>query len=284
MVARPEVVQLTGTASEAGAQPATPMVWSLTNPSGSPAGLVSFGSTAATLLAGFSMSAAVTLSGRGIEQRGLRGDIAIGLFAAAAAVLIFAIQSALTAATYQTSPTDRMASMPQACQDDAWLLHMRSQQWSESRIADRYRRSTRVAFNTGIVLFLSALTAALLPEPGGWAWPRTIAVIITVAAAVLEVLLWTRWPRRLVNHLMPLPDYEEQLSTKERNSEMPEISRQELRLILYGDAAPADFGDSVTVPSPQVRELLLKRPRRTERRQLVATASFVPVGSRRAWP
>lgn len=188
----------------------------------------------------------------------MRGDVAIALFVVAAATLIFAIQSALTAATYQTSPTDRMALLPQARHDDSWLLLMRSEQWDESRIAIVYRRHTRWAFNTGIVSFLSGLTIALLPAPSDGSWPRTVAVVIAAAATVLEVLVWIRRPRALLNLLMPQPSTGQQRRVEDHDRGMAYVAPHELRRILYSNASTPmpGPGETVTVASAGLHDLL----------------------------
>ncbi|MDQ1743314.1 MAG: hypothetical protein QOE23_1653, partial [Pseudonocardiales bacterium] len=159
---------------------------------------------------------------------------------------------------YQTSPTDRMAFLPQARHDDAWLLLMRSQQWDESRIALAYRRRTRWAFNAGIASFLSGLTMALIPGPSDGNWPRTVAVVIAAAAAVLEMLLWIGRPRLLVHLLMPQSVTGQQQRAGSSESGMAYIAPHELRRTLYDDASipmPGP-GDTVTVASAGLHDLL----------------------------
>ena len=86
------------------------VVWSRPVPLGKALGVSTFGTIAAPVLAGFSLTTVVELVGR--NSRGIRGDLAIAAFTGAAGLLVFAIQAALIAASYQVSPADRMAWIP----------------------------------------------------------------------------------------------------------------------------------------------------------------------------
>ncbi len=178
-----------------------PEVWKLFKPLGQPASTPAFGSIAAPLLAGFSLVAIIELLGR--VGRGTRGDLAVLAFTVSSALLIFAIQAALTAASWQVPPAERLAMVPESRTDGAVLQQVRNEQWLDERVAYRHRGLFEHAYNNGIVAFLLGLVAVLLPGPGGWTWPRALAVGVAAAAATVEVVLSRRWPPTLLRRLSP---------------------------------------------------------------------------------
>src|SRR3712207_6838689 len=162
--------------------------WSKDKVLGYPTSLVDYAKVAAPLLAGFSLSAAIALAGR--SSRGLRGDIAVLAFALAAALLIFAIQAALNASMYQTSPADRLAWWPEVRTNTSVADQVRRDQWLEAATAKKYRTRTRWTYNLGIIAFLAGLLAALVPGPGTWNAVR-IATLSVIGLAIFVELIGT---------------------------------------------------------------------------------------------
>jgi hypothetical protein len=175
-------------------------VWLKDEPLNYSSSLIEYSRVAAPLLAGFSLAAVVELAG---GSRGLRGDIALVAFTAAACLLVFAIQTALVASIYQTPPADRMAWWPEAQSDRHTLARLRSDQWRDGLTARRIGVRVRWLFNLGIIGFLSGLIAVLVPASGGWNAARVGAIGCAGCAALIEIMGTLGRPRRILRHIWP---------------------------------------------------------------------------------
>src|SRR4051794_12618378 len=87
-------------------------LWSRTDPLAYGLGLASFATVAAPLLAGFSLSAIIALTGR--SQIGVSGNLAITALALAASLLLYSVQAGLTAQQHSMAPDQRAAQIPEA--------------------------------------------------------------------------------------------------------------------------------------------------------------------------
>ncbi|PZS27883.1 MAG: hypothetical protein DLM59_15580 [Pseudonocardiales bacterium] len=114
-------------------------VWFNKDPLGYGPGLAGFGAVAAPLLAGFALTAVIELTGR--DHIGVRGGLAMLGFTYSAAVLLVALQSALSATFWQVPPADRLARFPEGRLDPEWLAWIRQQQWRDEREQPRAPRS-----------------------------------------------------------------------------------------------------------------------------------------------
>jgi hypothetical protein len=225
-------------------------VWNRPEPLGRAAATMSFGTIAAPLLAGFSLTTIVELVGR--AQRGLRGDLAIVAFAAAAGLLVFAIQAALTAAFHQVSPADRIAWTPECRTDPVWMEWVRTKQWRDEQVARRHRGSARGTYNLGILAFLLGVVAVLIPEPGGWTWPRVLALVIGGLAVASEVVLVTGWPNPL-RRLMSPSSGDLEAEDKQRQQETaPKISGQKLQNLLFDQGGNSETTRALSLANTQI--------------------------------
>jgi hypothetical protein len=212
-------------------------VWRLRDPLASGEELTEFGRVAAPVLAGFSLTETIEILGR--QHLGLNDQLtALGLVLAAG-LLIFAMQRMLNARAFKASPEERLTWYPDAHDDNDWLLHVRAQQWRDERIARKYDRSSRIAYNLGITALLLALCAALWPTEG-FGWDQVVhiaAMAVASAAALYELLLIVnkRLPKKVRKLMVPgQVEIEEAAQTGHLNpGPMPFLDAKTLRKRLY---------------------------------------------------
>jgi hypothetical protein len=249
------------------------VVWNRPVPLGKAIGVSTFGTIAAPVLTGFSLTTVVELVGRSATTRGMRGDLAIAAFTGAAGLLVFAIQAALIAASYQVSPADRMAWIPESKLSDKAMNQLRVNQWRDEAIARRHRGIARTTYNLGILSFLLGLVAVLIPEPGRWTWPRIVAIVTAAIAVALETVLVTGWPDVLRRALSPSSEDATREQQRVQELQPPEISKQALRKLLFDeqiDGRPDDAVATIKGVTAQIatlsaqvghlQALLAKRP------------------------
>lgn len=201
-----------------------------------PASIVEFSKVAAPLLAGFSLTAVVEISGRPSLDR--FNELAIMCFAIAAALLVFAIQTGLTAATYQASPDERMAWTPEARGDIELARRLRIEQWDDERTAGRYRERARHTYNIGIISFLVGLGFALAPEHLTTSIPRLVGLIAVAVASLLEVFTYLGKPERLRKVLSPTHGDIEQQRARRQELDPPSLEDDQLKEAMGFSADP----------------------------------------------
>ncbi len=176
-----------------------PRVWSRRRPINYAKQAEMAGGIAAPLLAGFSLTTVAQLV-IGQDQPWLAG-YAIALFAAAAALLLNAVQFSATALGYAATPAERLDYNPEASADHGILHTVRKRQWEEMDLRARYMKRGRISYNTGLFAFLGGLGLIIVPHRS-WPWPagRLVAVIVVGLSLILEAL-WifsnAKWPRWL---------------------------------------------------------------------------------------
>ena len=180
-------------------------VWRLRDPLASGEELTEFGKVAAPVLAGFSLTEIIEIVGR--RHLGLNDQLTVLGLALAAGLLIFSMQRMLNSRAFKVSPEERLACYPDARDDDDWLGLVRAQQWRDERISRKYDKSSRIAYNLGIVALLLALCAAVWPTEG-FSWDQVVhiaAMAVASAAALYEVLLIMnkRLPEKLRKLMVP---------------------------------------------------------------------------------
>jgi hypothetical protein len=220
----------------------TPPVWRRPDPLGATTGGTTFGVVAAPLLAGFALSAVITLVPR--DDGGVRVDVAIAAFAVAAGLLIFTVQAAIAASRYQVSPTDRLAWTPEAAVAPEWLGWLRDAQWRDEELARRYRARARFAYNAGILAFLTGLVAVLVPDPGEWRPGRIVAVVAAGFVLAIELLLVTGRPRTLSSALLPNADDYAADQARSARTTVPPIDLEALHALLTAPAPSLSVASS----------------------------------------
>jgi hypothetical protein len=213
-------------------------VWSRPEPLGLATSGSTFGSVAAPLLAGFSLTAVVELVGK--DDGGLRGDGALIAFAAAAGLLVYTIQLSVTAARHQVSPADRLAWIPEARLDDDWLNWLRDNQWRDEALAERQRARARVSYNGGILAFLAGLVLVLVPGPGDWRLARVLALAAAGTVLLAELVLLAEHPRLVRSALSPTIDDLEEGWLWSSPVTTPPVDAVLLRRLVVGEAAQPD--------------------------------------------
>lgn len=209
-------------------------VWSKSRLIAYPASLIEFSKVAAPLLAGFSLTAVIEITGR--DGSTFFGDIATMCFSGAAALLIFAIQAGLTAACYQASPADRLAWVPEAHENRDLAVQLRRDQWDDERIADRYRERARHTYNMGIILFLAGLGFVLVPSPIDSSIPRAIGVVVVAIAALVEILTYAGRPKIFRRLLSPTAEDIDRLRASIAEAEPPQVDSSVLLRAMGGNS------------------------------------------------
>lgn len=199
-------------ASDTGARPSDrdPALWRHPKPAGYAIGFMSFATIAAPLLVGFSLTAIITLSSNA-DNRGTRGDIAIAAFSVAAVLMLFTLQSGIAASQRAIPPDQRAAQYPEARHHLGWMRELLLDQWRDEKLAWRLYARCRWTYNLGIIAFLGGVTAVLIPSPGKWDLHpgpvfRMVALVVTVIAILIEIVLTFRKPGFMSRWLVPGSD------------------------------------------------------------------------------
>jgi hypothetical protein len=185
-----------------------PSLWMRLVPLGYGIGLTSFATIAAPLLAGFSLTTIVALSGSA-DDRGTRGDIAIAAFSVTTTLMLFAMQAGIAASERDIPPDQRAAQFPEARHRLRWMEKLRADQWRDQALAFRLYARCRWTYNLGIISFLGGLIALLIPAPGKWGDPHTglifriAALAVTAIALLIEIVLTFHRPPAVSRWLVP---------------------------------------------------------------------------------
>src|ERR1700749_4262473 len=176
-----------------------PRVWNRRRPINYPKQIEVTGGIAAPLLAGFSLTTVAQLV-IGRDHPWL-SDWAVGLFAIAAALLVYALQFSATALGYAATPSERLDYNPEAAFKPDILHVIRNRQWEEMELRAKYTTRTKYCYNFGLLAFLAGLGLLLVPhQTWPWPWGRLIGVAVVGASLIIEVM-WTfsnaRWPKWL---------------------------------------------------------------------------------------
>jgi hypothetical protein len=181
--------------------PRDPALWRHPEPAGYVIGFTSFATIAAPLLAGFSLTTIVALSGS-TDNRGTRGDIAIAAFSVAAVLMLFTLQAGIAASQRAIPPDQRAAQYPEARRQLGWMRKLLLDQWRDEKLC-------RWTYNLGVIAFLGGLIAVLIPSPGKWDDPHTarvfpiVALAVVVIAILIEIVLTIRMPGFVSSRLVP---------------------------------------------------------------------------------
>lgn len=236
--------------------PRDPRLWRRTVPVGYGIGFVSFATIAAPLLAGFSLTAIITLSSSA-DHRGTRGDIAIAAFSIAAVLMLFTLQAGLAASQRSIPPDQRASQYPEARLSLGWMQQVRLDQWRDEKLAWQLFKRSRWTYNLGIIAFIGGLIALQIPSPGQWDDPHTgslfrvVALIVVVGAILIEIALTFHMPPFVSSWLVPgLADT--QRATPEDVPEMDPIELEDAQRLAFGDSGlvsghGSNAGDATTV-------------------------------------
>jgi hypothetical protein len=176
-----------------------PRVWNRRRPINYPKQIEMAGGIAAPLLAGFSLTTVAQLV-IGRDHPWL-SDWAVGLFAIAAALLVYALQFSATAIGYAATPSERLDYSPEAELKPDILRVIRNRQWEEMELRAKYTTRTKYCYNLGLLAFLGGLGLLLVPHQAWpWPWGRLVGIIVMVISLIIEVM-WTlsnaKWPKWL---------------------------------------------------------------------------------------
>jgi hypothetical protein len=227
-----------------------PALWRRPVPIGYVAGFTSFATIAAPLLAGFSLTAIVTLSGSS-DNRGTRGDIAISAFSAATVLMLFTLQAGIAAGQRAVLPDQRAAQYPEARSRLGWMQTLRNDQWRDERLAWRIYARCRWTYNLGIIAFLSGLITLLIPSTFKWdlnhlhtipafRWP---ALAIAVIALAIEIILTFRWPTSVSGWLVP-GSAGPPVKLRNVTEEPDDMDLMEAQRLAFGDEGQPNKDDS----------------------------------------
>lgn len=172
-------------------------------PYGRPAAIENVGTSAAPLLAGFSITlVGLILQIPHVDTAIAQPNIAIAMLVAAALLLINAVQCAFNARQYHV-PADEWESLVGLFPEGERRAQLLENQvkWSTRRA--RWTAWTRRLYNVGVLVLLGAVALTLLP-PGPVSHIDT-ARLVAVAFAVIGLLLEAVWV--LVGEVRSLHDY-----------------------------------------------------------------------------
>lgn len=147
--------------------------------------VISMGTIAAPLLAGFSLAAFVqvfALSANDVRYR----DVAALLLLLAAVSLVLAVQATFWARQYQVTPDQLKEWWPDAAEQDR-LEMLKTEQAQHAASFNTWARWARIAYNFGLLCLLAGLTVLAIPPasanpPALWA-----AVGVGAIAFALEL-------------------------------------------------------------------------------------------------
>ena len=161
----------------------TNRVWDAPRELGSVQSITAVGGTPISVLAGFSLTSAITLaSARG----GVWRDVAVSLFAIAAGSFILALTLIVEAISYAASPDVRLAFTPEAKVSEDVLQQERRMQREDEWLLDIYNKRIMRSTVAGVVSAVLGLGAALLRARVSWG--VLVGVVVLAPIAVLIVL------------------------------------------------------------------------------------------------
>jgi len=114
----------------------------------------SVGNTPIAVLAGFSLTALITVTGR---KRDAWSNASVILFTLSVIFFIAALLFITAAAQYTATPAERLARVPEAYTEDAEFKVIRDNQWKDEGLLDLYSKRISFAMIAGI---LTTLTGA----------------------------------------------------------------------------------------------------------------------------
>jgi hypothetical protein len=116
-------------------------------------------------------------------------DLAIGSFAFAAALLLYALGFTAIAVGYSGTPAQYLDYYPEAASKGAILAKVREQQWEEAKLRRAYSSRAAVCYGLGMVSFLLGLAFTLVPQhPWPWPFGRIVALAVVWVAILFEVI------------------------------------------------------------------------------------------------
>jgi MFS family permease len=153
-------------------------VWDSPRELGSVQSITAVGGTPISVLAGFSLTSAIMVSG---AAGGVWRDVAVVLFAVAAAAFILALE----AVSYAASPDIRLAYRPEARISEEVLQEERRLQYEDEWLLDIYNQRIVWSTTVGVAGSLGGLGAALLTARVTWGVVIGVVVLVLVTGVVL---------------------------------------------------------------------------------------------------
>jgi hypothetical protein len=180
---------LSATETQAAAPPIS--VWERPSALGYQESLRGLGGIVAPLLAGFSLTAiSVIVTANDVPRFAYW---AVAAFSGCVALLLFSMQTAVSALNQNATPADILMWHPEATVSEAAFQEVRKMQAADFREMKRRGKRSFQAYGWGIVTFL--LGVAFLLVPHAWTASRIVGLVPIGAALLLEVywLAANRW-------------------------------------------------------------------------------------------
>src|SRR6266487_687778 len=170
-------------------------LWRASNPLGWTSELGLAGAGPVTILAGFSLAAAVMLIG---PDQSWAEDAALFLFCAAVAIFIMALRLIIAAQFHFSVPSDYLTWRPEAARDPDALREERDRQTRDYHLYMYYRGRAVVVFPIGIAAALLGLAMACLNPLARHGSPASVvtgcaaAAVLAIAAVIAFLEIWDR--------------------------------------------------------------------------------------------
>jgi hypothetical protein len=157
-------------------------VWDSPRELGSVQSITAVGGTPISVLAGFSLTSAIMAA---TASGSLWRDVAVALFAVAAAAFILALSLIVEAISYAASPDIRLTYRPEAKVSEEALQQERGLQREDEWLLDIYNQRITWSTTAGVVGSLGGLAAALLTAHVTWGVAVGVLVLLLVIAVVV---------------------------------------------------------------------------------------------------
>jgi MFS family permease len=161
--------------------------WKTPAPYGHQGAIDSAGTTAAPLLAGFTITLIGLVINRSVELRW--PDIALLFLTSAAVCLLVAVQCAYSARQYVVTPAELEAWWPDHDAKGRWE-QIRGIQFGHAELFARWVKRFRISYHAGILFVLAAITVVLIPKHSFNLGSARAAAVAVAALGTLVEALW----------------------------------------------------------------------------------------------
>jgi Ca2+/Na+ antiporter len=176
-------------------------VWRFSRELGSGSAMTFVGSGPLAILAGFALSATVSVSEH--HGGGALRDVAVLLLAISVSSLVVTLIFVIKVQMYWATPSDRLGWRPEATVCESVLEEERKEQLRDYHVLVKYHNRVDRTFYFGLFSAMSGLATSILAD--SCSWGNEVGAILVYITAVAIVFCFFEKPRRL----FPSPDQED---------------------------------------------------------------------------